>query len=167
MTATQGVTAEGKLSAHALSNTGPRRFLIIEFDFDASHSAEEACLFEGLASEGRDVKDLCAALLLHLAERAPTCVGGSQWREISARMVLLRRRTRANRLVHFPIRCFVGSRSCKLDAFTVCTNARWTAGERQPTNRLFSQSGGGQMKLADSWVGEPSTTVPAARLYDE
>ena len=71
MTATQDVTAEGKLSAHALSNTGPRRFLIVEFDFDASHSPEEACLLEGLASEGRDVKDLCAALLLHLAEKAP------------------------------------------------------------------------------------------------
>ena len=71
MTAMQGVTAEGKLSPHALSNTGPRRFLIVEFDFDASHSAEDACLLEGLASEGQDVKDLCAALLMHLAERAP------------------------------------------------------------------------------------------------
>ena len=71
MTAKQGVTREGKLSAHAVSNTGPRRFLVVEFDFDASNSAEEACLLEGLASEGRDVKDLCAALLLHLAEKAP------------------------------------------------------------------------------------------------
>ena len=33
MTAKQGLTREGKLSAHALSNTGPRRFLIVEFDF--------------------------------------------------------------------------------------------------------------------------------------
>jgi hypothetical protein len=71
MTGKQGVTREGKLSAHAVSNTGPRRFLIVEFDFDASHSAEEACLLEGLTREGRDVKDLCAALLLHLAEKAP------------------------------------------------------------------------------------------------
>jgi hypothetical protein len=33
MTASRGLTQKGKLSAHALSNTGPRRFLIVEFDF--------------------------------------------------------------------------------------------------------------------------------------
>jgi hypothetical protein len=71
MTARQGLTREGKLSAHALSNIGPRRFLIVEFDFDASNSAEEAGLLEKLAAEGRDVRDLCAALLLQLAEKAP------------------------------------------------------------------------------------------------
>jgi len=71
MTASQGLTRQGKLSAHALNNTGPRRFLIVEFDFDASASAEEARLLERLSTEGRDVRDLCAALLLHLAERAP------------------------------------------------------------------------------------------------
>jgi hypothetical protein len=71
MTARHGLTRDGKLSAHALSNTGPRRFLIVEFDFDASNSDEEARLLERLASEGRDVRDLCATLLLHLAEKAP------------------------------------------------------------------------------------------------
>jgi hypothetical protein len=71
MTAAQGPTQQGKLSAHALSNTGPRRFLIVEFDFDATNSAEEAHLLERLSTEGRDVRDLCAALLLHLAEQAP------------------------------------------------------------------------------------------------
>jgi hypothetical protein len=71
MTAKQGLTREGKLSAHALSNTGPRRFLIVEFDFDASSSDEEAGLLERLATEERDVRDLCAALLLNLAEKAP------------------------------------------------------------------------------------------------
>jgi hypothetical protein len=71
MTARQGLTRDGKVSAHALSNTGPRRFLIVEFDFGPSNSAEEAHLLERLAAEGRDVRDLCAALLLHLAERAP------------------------------------------------------------------------------------------------
>jgi hypothetical protein len=65
------MTQQGKLSAHALSNTGPRRFLIVEFDFDASNSDEEARLLERLAADGRDVRDLCAALLLHLAEKAP------------------------------------------------------------------------------------------------
>ena len=71
MAARQGVTREGKLSAHALSNIGPRRFLVVEFDFDAGNSAAEAHLLERLAGEGRDVRDLCAALLLHLAEKAP------------------------------------------------------------------------------------------------
>ena len=71
MTARQGLTRDAKLSAHALSNTGPRRFLIVEFDFDSSNSADEARLLERLSTEGRDVKDLCAALLLHLAEKAP------------------------------------------------------------------------------------------------
>jgi hypothetical protein len=35
MAALRGLTRNGKISAHALSNTGPRRFLIVEFDFDA------------------------------------------------------------------------------------------------------------------------------------
>jgi hypothetical protein len=71
MTARQGLTREKKLSAHALTNTGPRRFLVIEFDFDVSNSVEETRLLERLAVDGRDVRDLCAALLLHLAEKAP------------------------------------------------------------------------------------------------
>ena len=71
MTARLGFTQQHKISGHALSNTGPRRFLIVEFDFEASNSAEEARLLERLAIEGRDVRDLCAALLLHLAEKAP------------------------------------------------------------------------------------------------
>jgi len=32
MSAVEGVTKEGKQSRHALSNTGPRRFLVVEFD---------------------------------------------------------------------------------------------------------------------------------------
>jgi hypothetical protein len=71
MTARQGRTREQRLSPHALSNTGIRRFLIVEFDFDEAKSREEAQLVENLRSQGRDVRDLCAALLLHLAEKAP------------------------------------------------------------------------------------------------
>jgi hypothetical protein len=48
-----------------------RRFLIVEFDFDGGNSTEEARLLEKLSLRGRDVRDLCAALLLHLAEKAP------------------------------------------------------------------------------------------------
>ena len=54
MTARIGLTQEGKQSAHALSITGPRRFLVIEQD-------------------GGTI-DEQAALLLHLAERAPLAV---------------------------------------------------------------------------------------------
>ena len=71
MTARRGPTKARKISAHALSITGERRFLIVEFDFDASRSPEEARLLTKLRREGRDERDLCAALLLHLAEIAP------------------------------------------------------------------------------------------------
>ena len=71
MAAPLGLTRQYKVSPHALSNTGARRFLIVEFDFDASNSDEEARLLDRLDSEGRDVRDLCAALLLHLAEKVP------------------------------------------------------------------------------------------------
>jgi hypothetical protein len=54
MTARIGRTQDGKESAHALSTTGPRRFLVIEQD-------------------GRTI-DEQSAILLHLAERAPLAV---------------------------------------------------------------------------------------------
>jgi hypothetical protein len=70
MSAKRGLTKPQKLSAHALNNTGPRRFLIVEFDFTAG-SAGESLLLAKLKAEGRDVRDLNAALLLHLAQMAP------------------------------------------------------------------------------------------------
>jgi hypothetical protein len=51
MTAPTGLTKEGKESAHTLSNTGPRRFLVAEFDTGTT--------------------DEHAALLIHLAGYAP------------------------------------------------------------------------------------------------
>ena len=51
MIAPTGLTKEGKVSAHALANTGPRRFLVIEFD--------------------TGTMDEQSALLLHLATFAP------------------------------------------------------------------------------------------------
>ncbi len=54
MTARTGPTQEGKQSAHALSITGARRFLVLEFD--------------------RGGVDEHAALLLHLAVRAPMAI---------------------------------------------------------------------------------------------
>src|SRR5262249_26467683 len=52
---------------HSLSNTGERRFLVIEFDFDFRDRNRAVRLL----SDERDTTDLCACLLLHLAERAP------------------------------------------------------------------------------------------------
>ena len=46
-----GMTQDGRQSQHTLNNTGPRRFLVLEFD--------------------RIDRDTQAAVLLHLAERAP------------------------------------------------------------------------------------------------
>jgi hypothetical protein len=71
MTGKQGVTRNGNTSAHSLSNTGPRRFLVVEFDFDGSRSTAESNLLAQLSADGRDACDLCASLLLHLPERAP------------------------------------------------------------------------------------------------
>jgi hypothetical protein len=51
MTARTGLTQDGKQSAHSKANTGPRRFLVIEFD-------------KGSVDEH-------AALLFHLSEHAP------------------------------------------------------------------------------------------------
>jgi hypothetical protein len=67
----RGMTQQCNSSAHALSNTGARRFLIVEFDFESANSVQESRLLGRLANERRDVRDLCAALLLHLAEKAP------------------------------------------------------------------------------------------------
>jgi hypothetical protein len=71
MTSRTGLTQEGKESEHALSNTGPRRFLVVEFDHGAV--------------------DDHAAILMHLAERAPIATAVHfRWQEPS-RLVLLRR----------------------------------------------------------------------------
>jgi hypothetical protein len=109
MTARQGLTWEGKLSAHALRNTGPRWFLIVEFDFDASYSDEEARLLDRLASEGRDVRDLCAALLLHLAEKAPLALAVHSGGKSLHGWVLLRRCSRRKGAGLLQLRCLDGS----------------------------------------------------------
>jgi hypothetical protein len=50
MTALLGHTKEGKISAHTLENTGPRRFLVIEFD--SGSFDEHAALLSYLAKRG-------------------------------------------------------------------------------------------------------------------
>jgi len=51
MTARTGITQEGKVSAHAKSNTGPRIYVVVDFDLPPS--------------------DQHSSLVLHLAQRAP------------------------------------------------------------------------------------------------
>jgi hypothetical protein len=73
MIARTGRTQEGKESAHSLENTGPRRFLVIEFDppkwGDLSEQEQEPYQSEAHYYETK--RDAQAAILLHLAESAP------------------------------------------------------------------------------------------------
>lgn len=76
MTALRGKTDEGKESAHAKSNTGPRRYLVIEFDFaefarDKKTETPFAPMLRSLAAEQITVQDICSALLMCLNKLAP------------------------------------------------------------------------------------------------
>ena len=65
----------GPWSEHALSNTGPRKYLVIEFDFaEYTSDGKETLLAPWIrtwAKSGNTIQDACAALLLHLGERGP------------------------------------------------------------------------------------------------
>jgi hypothetical protein len=65
-----------ELSAHTLDNTGPRRFLVVECDFslyarDGRTETKFTPLLRRQAQNGMRPADICAAVLLHLAQRAP------------------------------------------------------------------------------------------------
>jgi hypothetical protein len=76
-----GTTKDGHVSAHTLANTAPRKFLVVECDFslfarDGQTETRYAPMLRRLAhGDGGDmpgaVADLCAAVLLHLAQYAP------------------------------------------------------------------------------------------------
>lgn len=71
LTARQGPTSDGKMSAHAKSIVGPRRFLIVEFDFskfarDKKTPTEFHDLLCRLQKIGVGVHDMCSTLLLIL-----------------------------------------------------------------------------------------------------
>lgn len=68
MTGPKGKTQDGRESVRCLTNTGPRRFLVIECDFTEERDAP---LFESLHKTGGTVADLCATVIGHLAEFAP------------------------------------------------------------------------------------------------
>lgn len=78
MSSRTGITLEGTVSAHCKANTGPRRFLVVEFDFQEMAGKGEkkketslAPIIRSLAQEGITVQDMCAALLLCLNHSIP------------------------------------------------------------------------------------------------
>lgn len=75
MRAVCGQTKDGRTSERCLENTGDRRFLVVECDFQhkskCGRDAPEAAMLQSLEIEGITVADLCAAVLGHLATLAP------------------------------------------------------------------------------------------------
>ena len=105
MIASQGLTREGKLSAHVLSNTGPRRFLIVEFDFMRvirRRSALTEDCHEGRCKRMRGIAPASRG-------EGATRLGGSQRGKIPARMVLLRGCARRKSAGLLQLRCLVRS----------------------------------------------------------
>jgi hypothetical protein len=75
MSKRQGINLEGKISARCLDNTGPRKFLVIEFDFvekdEKGRDTEIAPVLRRLAEHRIGISDLCAALHAELAKLRP------------------------------------------------------------------------------------------------
>ena len=71
----KGRTQDGTLSARSLENGGPRKFLVIEFDFvetdENGRHMPAAPMLQRLAARGVSVLDLCAALHAELAGVRP------------------------------------------------------------------------------------------------
>jgi hypothetical protein len=70
-----GLTQENKQSGRCLSNTGPRRFLVTEFDFTKLNQTVERTKYADLIdlweAHGMTVQDATAAIILHLAQYGP------------------------------------------------------------------------------------------------
>ncbi len=71
----KGRTQDGVLSARSLENVGPRKFLVIEFDFvetdENGRHTPAAPMLQRMAVLGMSVLDLCAALHAELAGVRP------------------------------------------------------------------------------------------------
>lgn len=71
MSARGGISQEGRSSPRTLSNTGPRKFLVVEFDFrecdEGGNATPVASLLRRLREKDVAVWDLCASLHLHLS----------------------------------------------------------------------------------------------------
>ena len=75
MTALNGTTKNGKPSSRSLSNTGPRCFLVIEFDFNAVNKdgsvGSDGLFLDRLGADGISTADLNISLHVHLAQFLP------------------------------------------------------------------------------------------------
>ncbi len=72
MSARTGTTTSGKPSAKTNANTGPRQYLVVEFDFKPTDNPADARLLQHGKKHGlHTTRDMCAALAHHLAQRAP------------------------------------------------------------------------------------------------
>lgn len=82
MASRSGKTKEGRLSEHSLENTGPRRWLVVEFDLATHDRSGNPTLDHDWVTDARQqgisIADICSSLLCYLAGFAPlTCVCAS------------------------------------------------------------------------------------------
>jgi hypothetical protein len=78
MSALTGLTQEGRASARCLKNTGPRFYLVVEFDFKRTepealakpkgHALEGAKTVNACLSSGLSSQEMCAAMGWHLTK---------------------------------------------------------------------------------------------------
>lgn len=66
-----GINQQSRVSARCLDNTGPRRFLVVEFDFAKGKCHEGDAIIHKMESLGRTTADMNAALHAHLQEYLP------------------------------------------------------------------------------------------------
>jgi hypothetical protein len=75
MTARKGKTQDGQLSSRSLENVGPRKYLVVEFDFveqdENGRDTSAAPMLRRLAVGGKTILDLCGALHAELATSRP------------------------------------------------------------------------------------------------
>jgi hypothetical protein len=74
MSKLSGINQKGEESQRCLANTGPRHYLVIEFDLSIGPDGNESINREFVRwakDSGKTVHDLSAALLLHLGKAAP------------------------------------------------------------------------------------------------
>jgi hypothetical protein len=72
MSAKEGLTQDGRPSARCLANTGPRRFLVTDFDIKPGPFYND--LINSWAPRGLSPQDIMAALLLALRRTGPLCL---------------------------------------------------------------------------------------------
>ncbi len=73
MQAREGRNGDGKSSSRALSATGARQYVVIEFDFNPGARSADAALLDFAQRECglSDVRDICASLIFHLSRFGP------------------------------------------------------------------------------------------------